>query len=372
MTVRATKATNFRPDGATTLEQEFAAYGYPSWFYWVVRVVKPALAVAVLVGLVWEPGLLVGASGILVLMIGAVFSHIKVKDPLHKSVPSLTLGFLCICMLVAHFTSNVESTHADAKHLLLQFPASFATPTIRYVLVFGFSAAFLPMLASSILPGLEDEFLWRGSLCMAVAAVVLAYTGHSDYAEGVAVIIQAVVALVPFSVMTVRAEQETPFRPPGAKNLEDEFQAYGYPSWFCKVFRVVKASVALVVAVGIVWTPATVAGASGILLFMIAAVLSHIKVQDPPQKSVPSGTLLLMCIVLLMAYHGTWGGHADDFIATNGVHPTSFLVVLATTSARRAIAGGIFGVCFMMLTHMGASISGVLSTSEKSAPLLDA
>merc|ERR1712232_1393185 len=124
-------------------------------------------------------------------------------------------------------------------------------------------------------------------------------------ASGLVVLCQCLVAFPVFSVMTIRATQETPFRPGTAKTLEEEFAVYGYPSWFFKAIRVVKSSFAILIVVGIVWTPALVVGAGGILILMIGAVGSHIKVCDPVQKSVPSFTLGCMCACMLIAHaHG--------------------------------------------------------------------
>jgi hypothetical protein len=228
----------------------------------------------------------------------------------------------------------------------------------------------MSMLAITIRPGLEDVGLWCGNLGMSVAVVVLGHTGHSNDAAGIVVVMQAIVALVPFSVMTIRATQETPFRPPGATNLQEELEAYGYPSWFCPVFRLAKSCTALAVAAGILWTPALLVGVGGILVFMICAVGSHIKVRDPVQKSVPSGTLVLMCIVILLAHFEGWlEGNNDAFCANEGFRPPA---VFATTSARRSIVVVILGLCLMMVAHMGASAAGAISTKEKNAPLLSA
>merc|ERR1712232_634049 len=120
-------------------------------------------------------------------------------------------------------------------------------------------------------------------------------------ASGLVVLGQCLVAYPVFSVMTIRATQETPFRPGDAKTLEEEFAVYGYPSWFFKSIRITKASLAVILVIGLVWTPGLLVGAGGILVLMIGAVGSHIKVGDTVQKSVPSFTLGCMCASMLWA-----------------------------------------------------------------------
>jgi len=66
---------------------------------YAVGTLKVALAALLIVG-TWIPGLVQPAAiGMAVLMIGAISMHIKVKDSLKKTLPSLTL--LVLSLLVA-------------------------------------------------------------------------------------------------------------------------------------------------------------------------------------------------------------------------------------------------------------------------------
>jgi uncharacterized membrane protein YphA (DoxX/SURF4 family) len=99
--VRQGKATQWRGGDAKTIVEEFAIYGLPEWLVWVVGFLKILLAVLLIVG-VWYPELTRPASlGLAVLMLGAVAMHLKVKDPLKKSLPALTLLILCLLVRFA-------------------------------------------------------------------------------------------------------------------------------------------------------------------------------------------------------------------------------------------------------------------------------
>ncbi len=89
--LRFRKATPWRGGTAGTMEEEFAVYGLPAWSVRVIGSLKLLLAAALIAG-VWVPGLTQPAAiGLAVLMLGAVAMHVKVRDPLMRSLPALTL-----------------------------------------------------------------------------------------------------------------------------------------------------------------------------------------------------------------------------------------------------------------------------------------
>ena len=89
--LRTGKATNYRGGQAKNLKEEFATYGLPPFMYFLVGGLKILCAIALLVGL-WVPAAVVPAAGVLaVLMLGALAMHIKVGDPISKSVPAFCM-----------------------------------------------------------------------------------------------------------------------------------------------------------------------------------------------------------------------------------------------------------------------------------------
>ena len=97
--LRYGKATNYRGGNARSLKEEFAVYGLPGWFMGVVGFSKLLFAVLLIAGIWFSPITKPVATGMAVLMLGAVSMHVKVKDPLKKALPAL--GMLVLCLIVA-------------------------------------------------------------------------------------------------------------------------------------------------------------------------------------------------------------------------------------------------------------------------------
>ena len=94
--LRFNQRTAYRGGSAGSMREEFAAYGLPAWFAYGIGVLKVGAAIALIVG-IWMPVLVLPAAGLIsVLMLGALSMHIKVHDPLKKSLPAL--GMLAICL----------------------------------------------------------------------------------------------------------------------------------------------------------------------------------------------------------------------------------------------------------------------------------
>jgi len=97
--LRFGKPTGWRGGTAKNMKEEFEVYGLPPWFMTSIGFLKLSLAVLLIVG-VWFSALTRPAAlGMAVLMMGAVSMHVKVKDPLRKSLPAFTM--LVLCLLVA-------------------------------------------------------------------------------------------------------------------------------------------------------------------------------------------------------------------------------------------------------------------------------
>ena len=97
--LRYGKPTSWRAGEAKNMTQEFQVYGLPAWSVGVIGFLKVALAALLILGL-WLPAVTTPAAiGLAILMLGAVVMHVKVKDPLMKSLPALSL--LILCLIVA-------------------------------------------------------------------------------------------------------------------------------------------------------------------------------------------------------------------------------------------------------------------------------
>ena len=96
--LRANQATPYRGGEARSMREEFQAYGLPAWFTWVIGALKIGVAVSLIAGL-WFPALVLPAALLLsILMLGALAMHVKVHDPLKKSLPAL--GMLTLSLII--------------------------------------------------------------------------------------------------------------------------------------------------------------------------------------------------------------------------------------------------------------------------------
>lgn len=99
--LRFGRATSYRGGSATNMKEEFDAYGLPSGSVYVVGALKILCAVLLLVGLFVPAATRPGAIGLVVLMLGAVSMHVKVRDPLRKAVPAITMLILSAIVALA-------------------------------------------------------------------------------------------------------------------------------------------------------------------------------------------------------------------------------------------------------------------------------
>ena len=96
---RFNKPTRYRGKNAQSMKDEFASYGLPDYFVWVIGFSKVTFATLLLIG-IYNNSLVFPASiGMAILMVGAIAMHVKVKDDIIKSIPATI--FLILSLLVA-------------------------------------------------------------------------------------------------------------------------------------------------------------------------------------------------------------------------------------------------------------------------------
>ena len=99
--LRPGKPTDWRGGTAANMKEEFQTYGLPEWSMPVIGFLKLLFAACLIAG-IWIPAVTRPAAvGIAILMLGAVAMHIKVKDPLQKSLPAFTMFVLSLIIGVA-------------------------------------------------------------------------------------------------------------------------------------------------------------------------------------------------------------------------------------------------------------------------------
>ena len=101
--VRSRKETDYRGGNSKNIIEEFSAYGLPIWFCYTIGFLKISAAIALIIG-IWIPELVFPAAAlILILMLGAVSMHIKVKDPLKKSLPAGVMVALTLYLVASTY-----------------------------------------------------------------------------------------------------------------------------------------------------------------------------------------------------------------------------------------------------------------------------
>ena len=113
--------------------------------------------------------------------------------------------------------------------------------------------------------------------------------------------IQVIVGLGILNVWLVRRDKDTPFRAKNAKTMKEEFLAYGLPEWSVPVIGAMKIICALMILIGLVKPSFTAIGAASLGVFMLAAVLFHLKVRDSFLKTVPALLMLCLCCFLALS-----------------------------------------------------------------------
>lgn len=85
------------------------------------------------------------------------------------------------------------------------------------------------------------------------------------------------------------------------RQMIEEFQYYQLPNWLRDFTCVSKLLLAIGLIVG-VWVPSlTIFSAQLLALYMLCALVAHVRVRNPILKAVPALAVLSLCILLISA-----------------------------------------------------------------------
>lgn len=87
---------------ANTVE-EIRQYQLPDWLRDLVGILKITFSVMLLIGIERLPLAVVSGTGIAILMGAAVFTHLRVKNPVLKMLPSLTLMVISAAIALINY-----------------------------------------------------------------------------------------------------------------------------------------------------------------------------------------------------------------------------------------------------------------------------
>ena len=117
----------------------------------------------------------------------------------------------------------------------------------------------------------------------------------------VRLIAQLIIALGILNVWILRPNKATDYRGGTAKNMREEFAAYGLPFWFMCIIGGLKILLALSLVAGI-WMPALIRPAAiGMAFLMLGALSMHFKVGDPLKKVLPAFTMLILSLFVAVS-----------------------------------------------------------------------
>jgi uncharacterized membrane protein YphA (DoxX/SURF4 family) len=113
-------------------------------------------------------------------------------------------------------------------------------------------------------------------------------------------LLQVIVGLGLLNVWLVRGRSATSYRGGTARTLRDEFATYGLPVVAFYLVGALKVGSAIVLIAG-VWMTLPVQAAAGLVAaLMVGALAMHLKVGDPPMKSLPAALMLAMSAAIVL------------------------------------------------------------------------
>lgn len=114
----------------------------------------------------------------------------------------------------------------------------------------------------------------------------------------IGLILQAIVGLGLLNVWLLRRQSATAYRGGEAKNLKDEFAAYGLPAPMFYIVGGLKIICGVLLLVGFAYPPVVLPAAAVVAVLMMGAVAMHLKVRDPVSKFVPAALMLAMSVAI--------------------------------------------------------------------------
>ncbi len=88
---RFNKDTGYRGGDATNMREEFEEYGLSERTMYAVGAAKVGLAGLMLLGLFFPKLTRPASTGLAALMLGAIGMHFKVKDPVKRALPAMSV-----------------------------------------------------------------------------------------------------------------------------------------------------------------------------------------------------------------------------------------------------------------------------------------
>jgi len=115
----------------------------------------------------------------------------------------------------------------------------------------------------------------------------------------IALSLQVIVALTILNVWFFRASKQTQFRCADARSLSEEFQQFGLSRRAFMLTSIIKPMLAVSLLVAIFFPFLTKPSALALALFMLGALLMHLKVRDEFKKFLPALSIFAGCVAII-------------------------------------------------------------------------
>lgn len=114
------------------------------------------------------------------------------------------------------------------------------------------------------------------------------------------VVLQIAAALGLLNVWLLRANRSTAYRGGSARNMREEFAAYGLPAWMVGVIGALKVGAAVALIAGIWYHALVLPAALLICALMVGALAMHVRIHDPLRKSAPAAGMLALAALIVV------------------------------------------------------------------------
>ena len=112
------------------------------------------------------------------------------------------------------------------------------------------------------------------------------------------IILQLIIALGIFNVWLLRFNKPSVWRGGQATDMRSEFESYGLTQSAMYIVGGLKCLFATGLIIGI-WMPGIAQiSAYGIAILMAGAISMHMRINDPPKRSLPAAILLLLSLLV--------------------------------------------------------------------------
>lgn len=103
--VRFDKPTPYRGGNSTNMIEEFKYYGLPKTFMYAIGLFKVLFSLFILFSLFfgskYDQLISMGLVFLSFIMVGSIIMHLRVKDPLNKSIPAIGMLVLSVVVLLS-------------------------------------------------------------------------------------------------------------------------------------------------------------------------------------------------------------------------------------------------------------------------------